>query len=216
MSGTKTRTRGRPRQFDEESALDAITNLFWQKGYSQTSVTDLVEVSGVQKPSLYRIFGTKEELFARILRRYLATRMNMFSILIASTGPDLDGIHAFLSLMRDDVLSGTSQDGCLLVESSAELRGTTPGFTDFGSVYRAEVRELMKVLVAKAGGGDEQIEVRSQLLTTWFLGFDLSVRGGGDEDEIDNSIDAMHATVDTWSKPPPRTPTTLDVDEYGL
>jgi AcrR family transcriptional regulator len=192
--------------------LDAITTLFWQKGYSQTSVTDLVEVSGVQKPSLYRIFGTKEELFARILRRYLTTRMNMFATLIDRTGPGLGGIHAFLSLMRDDVLSGTSQDGCLLVESSAELHGTTPGFTNFGTTYRAEVRELMRVLVVKAGGTNQQIEVRRQLLTTWFLGLDLAVRGGADQDEIDNSINAMHTTIDTWSTLPPPIPRELAVN----
>ena len=202
MSETKTPKRGRPRQFDEEQALDAITMLFWQKGYSQTSITDLVEVSGVKKPSLYRILGSKEELFARVLRRYLAARMSMFATLIDNSGPGVDGIHNFLSLMRDDVLSGTSQNGCLLVESSAELRGTTPGFINFGSAYRSAVRAQMKVLAGKAGGASQQIEARSQLLTTWFLGLDLTVRGGGDEEEIDGSINAMHGIVDTWREPP--------------
>jgi len=202
VSDTKTPKRGRPRQFDEEQALDAITTLFWQKGYSQTSVVDLVQASGIKKPSLYRVLGSKEEIFSRVLRRYLAARMSMFATLIDNSGPGVDGIHTFLSLMRDDVLSGTSQNGCLLVESSAELHGTTPGFTNFGSVYRSAVREQMQVLAGKAGGTNRQIESRSQLLTTWFLGLDLTVRGGGDEEEIDNSIDAMHGVVEAWGESP--------------
>ena len=198
MSESNARQRGRPRSFDEETALDELTALFWQKGYTQTSVADLVEASGVPKPSLYRIFGSKEELFASILRRYMATRMDMISTLVAHAGPGVDGIHTFLSLMRDDVVSGTSQNGCLLVAASAELHGTTPGFDDFGSAYRGALRERIYTLVERAGGADNVIDQRADLMLTWFMGLDVTTRGAGDEAEIDRAIDAMHATVDTW------------------
>ena len=198
MSDASARPRGRPRLFDEETALDDVTALFWRKGYSQTSVADLVEVSGVHKPSLYRIFGSKEELFARILRRYLTVRMDMFAALVEYAGPGVDGIHTFLSLVRDDVVSGTSKHGCLLVASSTELGGTTPGFEDFGSVSRAALRDRMRVLVGEAGGSRELVEQRAELFVTWFMGLDVAVRGGGDEEEVDRIIDAMHATVETW------------------
>ena len=193
-----SRPRGRPRHFDEETALDDLTALFWRKGYTQTSVADLVEASGVHKPSLYRIFGTKEELFATIARRYMATRMEMFAGLVELAGPGLDGIHTFLSMIREDVVSGTSQHGCLLVATSTELGGTTPGFENFGPLYRNEVRTVMRELVAKAGGSDAVVDQRTEMIVTWFFGLDVSVRGGADEPEIDRMIDAMHATVDTW------------------
>mgnify|MGYP001814355711 CR=1 FL=1 len=198
MANASTRPRGRPRLFDEETALDDLTALFWRKGYSQTSVADLVEASGVHKPSLYRVFGSKVELFARILRRYMAARMEMFAALVDQSGPGIDGIHTFLSMIRDDVVSGTSRHGCLLVATSAELGGTTPGFENFGPVYRSEVRRVMKELVAKAPAGSAVIEQRTDVIVPWFFGLDVSVRGGADEAEIDRMIDAMHATVDTW------------------
>lgn len=198
MGTAAARPRGRPRQFDEETALDELTALFWRKGYAQTSVADLVEVSGVHKPSLYRIFGSKEELFARILHRYLGARMDMFEALIAGAGEGVDGIHTFLSLMRDDIVSGTSRHGCLLVATSTELGGTTPGFDNFGPAYRTALRERMKVLVAGAGGTAPLIDQRTELLVTWFMGLDVTARGAGDEAEIDRIIDAMHAAVDTW------------------
>lgn len=199
MSDVPTRPRGRPRLFDEETALDELTALFWRKGYSQTSVADLVEASGVHKPSLYRIFGSKEELFAKILRRYMNARMEMFGQLVDSVGPGIEGIHSFLSLLRDDVVSGTSQNGCLLVASSTELCGTAPGFEDFGPAYRDSVRSFTRRLVERAGGSDELIAQRTELLVTWMLGLDVTTRGAGNEEEIDRIIDAMHATVDTWS-----------------
>ena len=198
MGDAPARPRGRPRSFDEETALDELTALFWRNGYSQTSVADLVEASGVHKPSMYRIFGSKEELFARVLRRYFDTRMNMFAMLVEHAGPGIDGIHTFLSLMRDDVVSGSSRNGCLLVVSSIELGGTTPGFEHFGPTYRSAVLERLRPLVAGAGGSNELIDQRAQVLTTWFMGLDVAVRGGADEAEIDRTIEAMHALVDTW------------------
>lgn len=198
MSEAPVRPRGRPRQFDEETVLDELTSLFWRKGYTQTSVADLVDASGMHKPSLYRVFGTKEELFARILRRYMQARMEMFATLVDDAGSGIDGIHAFLSMIRDDVVSGTSRHGCLLVATATELGGTTPGFENFGPVYRNEVRGVMRELVAKAGGPAAVIDQRTDMIVTWFFGLDVSVRGGADEAEIDRMIDAMHATVDTW------------------
>lgn len=194
----QTRPRGRPRLFDEETALDRITELFWKQGYTQTTVADLVETSGVHKPSLYRTFGTKEELFATVLRRYLRDRMDMFAMLVESTGPGVDGIHEFLTLMRDDIVSGTSQNGCLLVATSTELCGTTPSFEKFGPVYRDAVRDRLRPLVAKAGGTDKIVDQRTNLLTTWFLGIDITTRGAATSQEIDQAIDAMRTTIDTW------------------
>jgi AcrR family transcriptional regulator len=198
----EARPRGRPRLFDEETALDRITELFWRKGYADTSLADLVEASGVHKPSLYRTFGTKEQLFARVARRYLARRMEMIATLVESSGPGIDGIHTFLSLMRDDIVSGTSQHGCLLVATSTELCGTTPSWENFGREYRDAVRDLMRPLAAKADGDSDTTHQRAELLTTWFLGIDITTRGAATTTEIDRSIDALHATIETWQDNP--------------
>jgi TetR/AcrR family transcriptional repressor of nem operon len=202
MSGTNLRSRGRPRLFDEDAVLDELTALFWRKGYSQTSLADLVEASGVHKSSLYSTFGTKEELFAKILQRYLAGRMDMMSALVEQAGPGVDGIHAFLEMLRGDLVSGTGQWGCLLVNSSSELSGTAPGFEGFGATFRKALRERLRALIRQAepeGAANERVtDQRTDLFMTFMLGLNLTVRGGADEDEIGRVIDAMQATVDTW------------------
>ena len=111
MSDTDTPTRGRPRQFDEEAVLDDLTALFWRKGYSQTTVADLVETSGVHKPSLYRTFGTKNELFATILRRYFADQMQMIDELVEKAEPGIEGIHNFLEQLKNYSAPSANQSG---------------------------------------------------------------------------------------------------------
>ena len=66
---------GRKREFDYESALDAAMHTFWQKGYVGTSMSDLIESMGINKPSMYRAFGNKESLFVKATQRYLETKM---------------------------------------------------------------------------------------------------------------------------------------------
>ncbi len=194
--------RGRPRLFDEEAVLDELTALFWQKGYSQTSVADLVEVSGVHKSSLYSTFGTKDELFATILRRYFDTQMNMFSELIDLAGPGIDGIHTFLDLLRNNVSSGAGQHGCLLINTSAELCGTAPGFEDFGVGHRKEMGNRIRALISQAepdGMTDGHLtDQRTDVFVTFMLGLAITTRGGGDQAELSRIVASMHATVETW------------------
>jgi AcrR family transcriptional regulator len=68
--GPARRTRGRPRSFDREQALDAAMNVFWSKGFEGASLSELTEAMGINPPSLYAAFGDKEGLFVEAVRRY--------------------------------------------------------------------------------------------------------------------------------------------------
>ena len=68
---------GRPREFDPDKALDSALEVFWRQGYEGTSLSDLTEAMGIAKPSLYAVFGNKEELFRKALDRYTARRSDL-------------------------------------------------------------------------------------------------------------------------------------------
>jgi AcrR family transcriptional regulator len=61
---------GRPREFDVDDALDRAMLVFWRKSYEGTSISDLTEAIGITRPSLYAAFGSKEQLFRKVLDRY--------------------------------------------------------------------------------------------------------------------------------------------------
>ena len=61
---------GRARAFDADEALDSAMTVFWSKGYEGTSLSDLTEAMGINRPSLYAAYGNKQELFRKALERY--------------------------------------------------------------------------------------------------------------------------------------------------
>ena len=67
--GTKA-TRGRPREFDIDQALDSAMQVFWRKGYLGTSLEDLTGAMNINRPSLYAAFGNKRALYRLALERY--------------------------------------------------------------------------------------------------------------------------------------------------
>src|SRR5947207_13461768 len=62
---------GRPRAFDADKALDKALKVFWRKGYEGASLPDLTAAMGINRPSLYAAFGNKEELFRKVIARYV-------------------------------------------------------------------------------------------------------------------------------------------------
>jgi AcrR family transcriptional regulator len=62
--------RGRPREFSPEKALDAATRVFGDKGFEETSLSDLTKAMDINRPSMYSAFGNKEQLYRKALARY--------------------------------------------------------------------------------------------------------------------------------------------------
>ena len=65
---------GRPRTFCTEKALDSAMQVFWRKGYEGASMVDLTSAMGINSPSLYAAYGSKEGLIRAVLERYEARR----------------------------------------------------------------------------------------------------------------------------------------------
>ena len=55
----------RPLEFDRKQALENAMEVFWTKGYTATSVNDLIQAMGLSKSSLYGTFGGKHAIYTR-------------------------------------------------------------------------------------------------------------------------------------------------------
>ena len=64
------RKRGRPRAYDPDAALQRARDVFWQGGFTGSSLDELSAATAMNRPSLYGAFGDKEALYLRTLERY--------------------------------------------------------------------------------------------------------------------------------------------------
>lgn len=109
---------GRPRSFCTTKALDAAMQVFWRKGYEGASITDLTKAIGINSPSLYAAFGSKEGLFKAVLQRYDERRQAfMDSILAAPTAQETARLflHGVADFAADT--GGQTPPGCLFLQS---------------------------------------------------------------------------------------------------
>ncbi|MEQ8179656.1 MAG: TetR/AcrR family transcriptional regulator [Amphiplicatus sp.] len=110
-------TKGRPRAFDRDAALDKALDLFWAKGFEGVSIADLTEAMGVNPPSLYAAFGNKEALFREALDRYEAGPGGYINAALAE--PDARAVAA--ALLEGCIAATTganSPRGCLVVQGA--------------------------------------------------------------------------------------------------
>jgi AcrR family transcriptional regulator len=64
------RKRGRPRAYDPDAALERARDVFWEGGFTGSSLDALSAATAMNRPSLYGAFGDKEALYLRTLERY--------------------------------------------------------------------------------------------------------------------------------------------------
>src|SRR5271168_2787327 len=96
MVQNNSRSRGRPRNFDERDALERATQVYWSKGYDGVTIDDLVAGMGVGRPSLYSVFGDKRTLFLRVLKDYAEKKGALAAKALLSPRTLRDSLAAFL------------------------------------------------------------------------------------------------------------------------
>jgi len=134
---------GRPRCFCKDEALDKAMTVFWRQGYEGASLSDLTKAMGINPPSLYACFGSKEGLFKAVLERYDQRReIFMGQVLAAPTAAEvaeayLMGVAAFVS-----DTGGRNPPGCLMVQGG--LSGSDKDIPEMLARHRAEKEAMLR------------------------------------------------------------------------
>ena len=139
---------GRPRGFDRSKALDRATQVFWKRGYVNTSVADLKKAMRLGEGSFYNTFKSKRALYLECLRHYNATFMRRRSEALQGPGGAKERITSFFDVVIED-LECNKASGCLVsnsltheVLSQREFKGYLfDGFSSFLDALAAIIEE---------------------------------------------------------------------------
>jgi TetR/AcrR family transcriptional repressor for divergent bdcA len=109
------RSRGRPREFALDVAIQVGQDLFHEHGYENVSVATLTEAIGITAPSFYTAFGSKGAFFKDALQHYSDTVVPLDRFLIAGKLPQT-ALSDMLTAAARAYGAHPRRRGCLILE----------------------------------------------------------------------------------------------------
>ena len=111
----------------KQQLTDQAITLFRAKGYSATSIDDIVKLCGITKGSLYYHFRSKEELALAAMDKVHSYFMhNVFNIIENVEHPGAADLALFNRVVEEFFL--LHPDGCLLANLSLEIGVSSKSF----------------------------------------------------------------------------------------
>ncbi|NYV74043.1 TetR/AcrR family transcriptional regulator [Streptomyces sp. UH6] len=217
MSSTASyRGRGRPRNFVEDEALDRAIRVFWEHGYEGASLTDLTAAMGINKPSLYIVFGSKEELFKRAVARYRETYVGYAAGTLEE--PTAYGaIERYLRAAVDALTDGGHPPGCLTIQGGLSCAPANSGISTFLADQRTAFEgKLARRLARAEKEGDlapgTDTAALARFVTTLGQGLAVHAAAGAGREDLQAAVDVALRAIASYLPPghaaAPAAPTT--------
>ena len=191
----------RPRAFDPTSTLKKAMMVFWERGYFNTSIDDIVAATGVSRYGLYDIYESKRGLFLAALDHYYETIFAMMLSSVARPGASVKEIREYFDLLFSYAGKPAGWIGCLMCNSASEVAPFDPDVALRVKRFRVNATKAFRRALAHAA---EKGELRrgidpakhadfltGALQTVWVL-----ARAGAGRKAITNHIEATLATLD--------------------
>src|SRR4051794_5152286 len=139
----------RTREFDETAVMDKALEIFWRQGYEGTSLNDLLDATGLTKSSLYGAFGSKEDLFHRIVERYLSKHVEFRQACALAEPTPRRIVERLLYGMADLHAGSRTPPGCLITgaalacspQSEPVRQYLVRSRNEFGQILRDRLEE---------------------------------------------------------------------------
>ncbi|GAA1663376.1 TetR/AcrR family transcriptional regulator [Glycomyces endophyticus] len=182
-----------------DRVLRAATRVFLDRGFSATSMSDLVAATGMNRAGLYAAFGSKHQLYITALQRYrddTEPELRAISRRAAEEGePGDDALRALGELL--DVVVRHSKEGGFIVRAAVELADDPATMRRVQDAWNDLEHELAAILARAVAQGELDAAADPGRLARTALVFvqGALVTGHADEDES-RLADAAAGLVD--------------------
>ena len=184
--------------YDDNEVLERAMAAFWARGYTATSVNDLVAATGINRGSLYAAYDGKHELFLRALRHYdrihRAEHLQKFS-------EGHEPLDAILSVFQAASETGDDRPrGCLIVNTALEM---SPHDTEVAALVNRSLQGVEDFFLdqlesaQREGQVDSGMDTRAtaQTLLGLFLGLRVLTRSGAPKPTLDSIVSQARAML---------------------
>jgi AcrR family transcriptional regulator len=198
--------RGRPRAFDRDAALRSAMEVFWDKGYEGTSLTDLTRAMSINSPSLYAAFGSKESLFQEAVELYLSSEGNEIWSGIPEAPTARDAMKRFLQVSANVFTRPGRPAGCLVVLGALHVDEANAGLWRELRELRASSEAALRGRLERAvAEGELRGEVDCESIAAFYSavqqGMSIQARDGASRERLHAIADGALAAWDCLTSP---------------
>src|SRR3954470_17589184 len=201
-------TRGRPRTFDPDTALRQALNLFWERGYEGTSLNDLAQAMGIASASIYACFGSKQDLFGKVMALYGATSGEPPRRALREQPTARAAIHEMLRATANQITGPDTPHYCMLIlaaPTGAVENHTIREFLADGR--RGQFSAIRDRLARGISDGDltappTHLDAIARYYATLVQGLSIQARDGADRAELEAVITCAMAAWETFTSAP--------------
>jgi AcrR family transcriptional regulator len=182
------KTRGRPKSFDKNEAIDKAMHVFWQFGYEGASLADLIAAMGINKPSMYSTFGNKEDLFKLALERYTTQAVGYIQEVIKH--PTAKAVVAdFLTRSVKILTSIDNPNGCLVIQGALTTSDNALSVKQLLIEHRKHYEGLLAERFQQSINNDDlpatiDPAVLAKYITSLHQGLSVQASSGASESEL--------------------------------
>ncbi|CAB3762199.1 TetR/AcrR family transcriptional regulator [Paraburkholderia humisilvae] len=194
------RPRGRPREFDRRAALRSAMETFWLRGFDACSISELGDAMGINPPSLYAAFGSKEALFREAVELYVDAEGGAAMRQLHAHESVRDGLRAMFRTSAELFTGKRPAKGCMIFLGGMSVSAE---HEDLRAYLRSLRRKASTAIAerftqAKMGGelaADADPKALASLCITVFAGLSVEAADGVRRavlfDAIDQFIDGL-------------------------
>jgi len=145
---------GRPKTFEKDDVIKLAMYHFWEHGYDNTSLDDLLVAMGIKKSSFYRTFKSKEEIFSLSLHLYREETFQLLTHLKNEIGAKQTLIFLIKDTIEQLTINGKVK-GCLLMNSGKECYLKHPHLSNQIHLELEEFTEFITQFINEAKKNNE-------------------------------------------------------------
>lgn len=136
----------RTRAFDETEVLLRARDLFWEHGYTATSIDDLEKHLGISRSSLYRTFGGKRQLYDRTLGNYQQENLGRLRETLFEAPRLRERLQELFTgtALRHDAKCKSGSRGCYIVNVTTEMANACSRALDFVAANREQFVVILR------------------------------------------------------------------------
>jgi AcrR family transcriptional regulator len=195
-------SKGRPRGFDRAEALRHAMRLFWAKGFDGASMADLTAVMGINPPSLYAAFGSKEALFREATDLYSETEGVGIWRSLHQSATAKQAVEGFLRESAAAFSRAGDPPGCLIVLGALNANGNNAAICeDLRQRREANVAELRTRLEAAVREGELPAGIDCEAIAVFYVtvqqGMSIQARDGASYARLLAAADGAMAAWDS-------------------